>query len=117
MTDHVLALRLREHLDLPVQAIGVLLGVDATTVSHATALAAGLLAGRGIPLPATAPPPGTLPRTPGQLLEYAAAAGITLTLPENGQTMPESFKPRQRRPATRPRLPATKKKLSFWRFG
>ena len=57
LTDHVLAWRLREHLHLPVQAIGVLLGVDASTVSHATALATRLLAGTGIPLPPAAPLP------------------------------------------------------------
>jgi DDE family transposase len=93
LTDHLLALRLREHLHLPVQAIGVLLGIDRGTVSHATALTARLLASSGIPQPATAPP-GTLPRTPGELLDYAAAAGITLTIPDNGQTMPEHFRTR-----------------------
>jgi hypothetical protein len=94
LTDHVLALRLREHLHLPVQAIGVLLGVDPSTVSHATALTAALMAGSSIPQPATAPPPDPLPRTPGELLDYAAAAGITLTIPDNGQSMPEHFRTR-----------------------
>ena len=98
VTGHVLAARLRSHLNLPTQAIGVLLGVGPATISHATALTAGLLAGARIPLPATAPPPDTVPRTPAGLLQYAAAAGITLTIPENGQTMPEHFKPRQRQP-------------------
>jgi hypothetical protein len=94
LTDHVIAWRLREHLHLPLQAIGALLGVDASTASHATALTASLLATAGIPLPPAAPPPGTLPRTPGELLDYAAAAGITLTIPGNGQTMPERFRTR-----------------------
>ena len=94
LTDHLIAFRLREHLRLPVQAIGVLLGIDPSTASHATALTARLLASSGIPQPATAPPPGTLPRTPGELLDYAAAAGITLTIPDNGQTMPEHFRTR-----------------------
>ena len=94
LTDHVLAWRLREHLRLPLQAIGVLLGVDASTVSHATALATRLLAATGIPPPAAAPPPGTLPRTPAELLDYAAAAGTTLTIPDNGQAMPQHFSTR-----------------------
>jgi hypothetical protein len=90
----VIAWRLREHLHLPLQAIGVLLGVDASTVSHATALTASLLATAGIPLPPAAPPPGTRPRTPAGLLDYAAAAGITLTIPENSHAMPEHFRTR-----------------------
>jgi len=94
LTDHVLAWRLREHLHLPVQAIGVLLGIGPSTASHAAALTARLLAGSGIPQPATAPPPDTLPRTPGELLDYAAAAGITLIIPDNGQTMPAHFRTR-----------------------
>jgi Rhodopirellula transposase DDE domain len=94
LTDHVLAWRLREHLRLPVQAIGVLLGIGPSTASHAAALTARLLAGSGIPQPATAPPPDTLPRTPGELLDYTAAAGITLIIPDNGQTMPAHFRTR-----------------------
>jgi Rhodopirellula transposase DDE domain len=91
LADHLLALRLREHLHLPVRAIAVLPGIDATTVSHAAALTTRLLASSGIPLPAIAPSPGTPPRTPGELPDYAAAAGITLTIPDNGQTMPGHF--------------------------
>jgi len=94
LTDHVLAWRLREHLHLPVQAIGALLGVHPSTISHATAQTAALLAGSGIPQPPAAPPPDPLPRTPGELLDYATAAGITLTIPDNGQTMPEYFRTR-----------------------
>ena len=94
LTDHLIAWRLREHLHLPLQAIGALLGVDASTVSHATALTASLLATAGIPLPPAAPPPGTLPRTPAELLDYAAAAGTTLTIPENSQAMPGRFRTR-----------------------
>jgi hypothetical protein len=94
LTDHLIAWRLREHLRLPVQAIGVLLGISPSTASHAAALTARLLAGSGIPQPATAPPPGTLPRTPGELLDYTAAAGITLIIPDNGQTMPAHFRTR-----------------------
>ena len=97
VTDHILAARLRSHLNLPTQAIGVLLGVDPATISHATTLTAELLAAARIPLPPTTPPPAVIPRTPAELLQYAAAAGSTLTIPENGQTMPEHFKPRQRK--------------------
>lgn len=98
ITDHLLALRLRDHLDLPVKAAGALLGIDPGTVSHATALAAQLLAAARITLP-DAPPPGNPPRTPGELLAYAAAAGIPLTLPENGQAMPDHFRTRRNRAA------------------
>jgi hypothetical protein len=94
LTDHLIAWRLREHLHLPLQAIGALLGVDASTISHATATATALLAGTGTPPPPTAPPPGTPPRTPAELLHYATTAGITLTIPENSQTMPEHFRRR-----------------------
>jgi hypothetical protein len=105
ITDHLLALRLRQHLTLPVAAIAVLLGVDPATISHATTMAAQLLAGARITLPDT-PPPGNLPRTPADLLSYAAAAGIPLSIPENGQPMPERFKPRRSGPhATRPKQP------------
>ena len=94
LTDHLLAWRLREHLHLPMQAIGALPGIDASTASHATTLTASLMTSSGIPLPASAPPPATLPRTPGQLLDYAAAAGITLTIPDNSQAMPDHFRTR-----------------------
>jgi Rhodopirellula transposase DDE domain len=97
--DHVLALRLRAHLNLPMAAIAVLLGIDKTTVSHAITLTSQLLASTGIPLPPAAPPQSP-PRTPGELLGYAAAAGIPLTIPENGQAMPERFRP-HRSPTTR----------------
>jgi hypothetical protein len=94
VTDHLLALRLRDHLDLPVKAIGSLLGIDPATVSHATALAGELLSAARITLP-DVPQPGKLPRTPDKLLAYAAAAGIPLTLPENGQAMPDNFRTRR----------------------
>jgi hypothetical protein len=104
VTDYLLALRLRDHLNLPVKAIGALLGTDPATASHLITLAGELLAGTRHAPPASPPPPP--PRTPAELRDYAAAAGITLTLPENGRPMPEHFKPRQRRtPATRPKQP------------
>jgi hypothetical protein len=104
LPDYVLAVRLSSHLNLPDQAIGVLLGVDRSTVSRARALAGELLAATAVPLPETAPPPQTPPQTPAELLEYAAAAGIPLTLPRNGQAMPDPFRKRQRRTTTRPGL-------------
>ena len=52
------------HLHLPCQAIAVLLGIDASTVSHAATLTAALLASAGIPLPPRAPPPDALPGPP-----------------------------------------------------
>jgi hypothetical protein len=91
ITDHLLALRLRQHLNLPVQAIGALLGVTHSAASNAAILAGELLTAARITLPDT-PPPEKIPRTPGELLAYAAASGIHLTLPENGQRMPEQFK-------------------------
>jgi len=102
VTDHVLAARLREHLNLPMDAIGVLLGVDRTSIGHAITITRTLIAEHRIPLPATTPPPALTPRTPAGLREHAAAAGITLTIPENGQTMPEHFKSRRRQPRHAP---------------
>ena len=81
VTDHILAARLRGHLNLPTQAIGVLLGVDRATISHATTLTAELLAAAHIPLPPTTPPPAVIPRTPAELLRYAAAASSALHHP------------------------------------
>jgi DDE family transposase len=102
ITDYLLALQLRDHLKLPIRAAGVLLGVDGSTVSEATIIARELLAAARITLPA-APPPHNPPRTPGELLAYAAAAGIPLTIPENRYTMPDKFRtPRTRQPRDTP---------------
>jgi hypothetical protein len=98
LADHVLALGLRDHLNLPLAAIGALLGVDHTTAGHAITLTRQLIAGSGIPVPAAAPPPAAIPRTPAGLREHAAAAGITLTFPRNGKTMPEHFRTRRQEP-------------------
>ena len=102
LTDHVLAWRLRGHLHLPVTITGALLGVDSTTVSHATTLTATLIAGSGIPLPAAAEPPGTRLRTPDDLRDYAAAAGIHLTIPQTGPKVPKYTRRKRIEPATRP---------------
>jgi hypothetical protein len=97
LTDYLLALRLRDHLALPTQAIACLLGIDRGTVSHCAGDAARYLAAARI-TPATAPPPASPPTTPAGLLAYAAANGIPLTIPENGQPMPEHFRTRKTRP-------------------
>jgi hypothetical protein len=97
VTDHVLALRLRDHLTLPMDAIAALLGADKTSISHAITTARELITAHAITLPGTGPPPAAIPRTPAQLLAHAAAAGTPLTIPENGHPMPQNFKPRQRR--------------------
>jgi Rhodopirellula transposase DDE domain len=98
VTGHVLAVRLREHLSLPLDAIGALLGVDRTSIGHAITITRTLIAENRIPVPAAAPPPAVIPRTPAALREHAAEAGITLTIPENSQAMPEHFRSRRRQP-------------------
>jgi len=97
LTDHVLATRMRQHLNLPPKVIGALLGADGTTVSHATSLTAALLAAQP-PQPA-APAPGIPPRTLDDLREYAAAAGISLTLPAQP---PKTPRPRKTRASRNP---------------
>ena len=94
VTDHVLALRLREHLALPLDAIGVLLGAHGSSTGHAITITRALIAEHAIAVPVAASPPAGTPRTPAALLEHAAAAGITLTIPENSQTMPAHFRSR-----------------------
>src|SRR5262249_44149178 len=121
ITDHLLALRLRDHLSLPLQVIAALLGVDPSTIIHATTPPPGLLAAAPVaPPPAPAPPrppapptpppsrPPTAapPLTPAARLAVAAQAGIPLTIPDNGQPMPDHFRTRTNRPPpTRPRQP------------
>jgi len=80
LTDHVLAARMRQHLNLPPNLIGTLLGADGTTVSHATSQIAGLLAAQPA-APAPGPGPGIRLRTLDDLRDYAAAAGLSLTIP------------------------------------
>jgi DDE family transposase len=105
ITDHLLALRLREHLGLPLRVIGVLLGIDPSTAGHATTLAAGLLTAARI-TPQASPPPENLPTTPAALLAHAARAGIPLTIPQNRHTIPDHFRTRTNSPpATHPRQP------------
>jgi hypothetical protein len=89
VTDHVLAVRLRDHLHLTNDLAAALLGVDRTTISHAISLTRQLLASTGIPLPRAAPSPGPRLRTHGDLHDYAAAAGIALTIPQTGPERPK----------------------------
>jgi len=86
LTDHLLATRMRQHLNLPPKVIGALLGADGTTISHAASLTASLLAAR--PQPPAAPPPGIRLRTLGELREYAAGHGITIPAGIGGHTPP-----------------------------
>jgi hypothetical protein len=86
LTDHVLALRLRQHLNLPGHLIGTLLGADKTTISHATTLTATLLA--GWPQPPAAPPPGIQLRTLASLRDYAAGHGITIPALDQAESPP-----------------------------
>jgi Rhodopirellula transposase DDE domain len=76
VTGHVLATRLRDHLHLTARATGALLGVDPTTISHATSLTRRLLAENAIPLPPAAEPPATPIRTLDHLRDYAARNGM-----------------------------------------
>ena len=76
LTGHILATRMRQHLNLPGHVIAALPGAGRTTISHATSLTASLLAGQQPP-PA-APPPGIRLRTLDDLREYAAGHGITI---------------------------------------
>ena len=78
LTDHILALRLRDHLGVPSHVTAALLGIDPSTVPHAISLAAQLIAENRIPLPPAAPHP----RTPAALAEHAAAARLSLTMPD-----------------------------------
>ena len=105
ITDHLLALALRRHPELPGRLIGALPGVDASSANRAVALARELLTAARLPLPA-APPPDSIPRTPGELLGYATAAGIPLTIPETRHPMPERVgTPRKRPGPTHPKPP------------
>ncbi len=86
LTDHLLATRIRQHLNLSPTVIGALLGAHGTTISHATSLTASLRAAR--PQPPAAPPPGIRLRTLDDLREYAAGHGITIPAGTGGHTPP-----------------------------
>jgi hypothetical protein len=90
VTGHVLITRLRDHLHLPVKVIAALLGIDPTTVSHATTIARDLTATHAIPLPPAAQPlPGRI-RTLDDLREYTARHAITITVPPQPALPPQT---------------------------
>ena len=91
---------MRQHLNLPPKVIGALLGADGTTISHATSLTASLLAAQP-PQPA-APAPGIRLRTLDDLRDYAATAGISLTIPAQPPRTPRPRKKQQPETPTRP---------------
>jgi hypothetical protein len=89
LPGHVIATRLRAHLNLPGHVIAALLGADKTTISHATTLTRSLLA--ALPAsqhPPAAPPPGIPLRTLDDLRGYAARHGITIPAPPATATTP-----------------------------
>ena len=86
LTDHLLATRMRQHLNLPATVTGALLRADRTTISHATSLTASLLAAQ--PQPPAAQPPRIRLRTLGDLRDYAAGHGITIPALDQAETPP-----------------------------
>ena len=101
--DHVLALRLRQHLQLPNRPVADLLGVHPSAVSHAISDATRLIRDHGIPLPPAAPPPSP-PASPEELTAYATANGVPLAIPETSHSMPYRFKPYRPRNREAPNL-------------
>jgi len=81
VTDHVLILRLRDHLRLSAKAAAVLFGIHPTSVSHAATLTRRLIDENAIPLPAAAGPPPEPIRTIDDLREYAGQQGIEIFIP------------------------------------
>jgi hypothetical protein len=89
LPGHVIATRLRAHLNLPGHVLAALLGVDKTTISHAASLTGTLLAA----LPAGQHPPAAPPlvirlRTLDDLRDHAARHGITIPAPPAAATTP-----------------------------
>ncbi|HEX6854368.1 MAG TPA: ISAzo13 family transposase [Streptosporangiaceae bacterium] len=94
LPGHLLATRLRAHLDLPPPVIGALLGTHGTTISHATTRTAALLA--ALPPskhPPAAPPPAITLRTLDDLRGYAARHGITIPPPAAATTPHDTLTP------------------------
>jgi len=104
LTDHLLATRMRQHLNLPPGVIGALPGADGTTISHATSRIAPLLDSQ--PLQPAAPAPGIRLRTLDDLREYAAAAGISLILPPQPPKHPDHAEREQPGTPDTPKLKA-----------
>jgi Rhodopirellula transposase DDE domain len=88
-------------LGMTYSLLSELLGAHESTISLATGRITPLLEKHGI----TPAGRGTRLRTAGDLREYAATAGITLTIPETGPAAPRHSNPAGRKTATRPRRP------------
>jgi hypothetical protein len=86
--DHVAIIGLRDHLGLTGDAIGALLGVDRTTVSHADRVTRKLLAEHAIALPPRAQPPPKRIRSLDDLRRYAAGHGIEIPIPPSETETP-----------------------------
>jgi hypothetical protein len=81
VTDHVLILRLRDHLRLTVETAAVLFGIHPTGISHAATLTRRLINEHAIPVPPAASPPAEPIRTIDQLRNYAAQHGTEILIP------------------------------------
>jgi Rhodopirellula transposase DDE domain len=91
VTDHVLILRLRDHLRLTAKATAVLFGIHPTTASHVVTLTRRLIDENAIPVPVAAEPPSEPIRTLGDLRKYADQHGIEIPIPAaEGDTPPET---------------------------
>jgi hypothetical protein len=88
VTDHVLILRIRDHLRLPHKASAVLFGIHPASVSHAAALTRRLIDENAITVPAYADPPHGPVRTLDDLREYAAQHGIEIIIPPSRADSP-----------------------------
>jgi hypothetical protein len=81
VTDHVLILRLRDHLRLTARATAVLFGIHPTSVSRAATLTRRLISENAIPVPAAAGPPPEPVRTIDDLRKHAGQHGIGILIP------------------------------------
>ena len=89
LTDHVLIIRLRDHLGLTSTAIGALLGDRPHDRQPRDRTARQLLTDHGIPLPPAAERPAIRIRTINDLREYAARHGIAIPLRPPEPTLPQ----------------------------
>jgi hypothetical protein len=105
VTGHVLALRLREHLRLTADITGALLGVDRTTIGHATSVTRQLLASTGIPLPPAAPPPASACAPPMTCANTPQPPGSPSPSQKPGQECRNTQGASGWKTATRPRWP------------
>ena len=87
LTDHLLATRMRQHLNLSPKVIGALLGAHGTTIGHATTLTASLLAGQPQPPAARRPasacaPSATCANTPPATASPSTTASAATRPPQ-----------------------------------